>query len=217
MDLMPITLPLLRLMLAATVLIQLGLLVAVPVPSPVATRRRMPWRRSPGGSPAADPWPALLMPLVALAGLGAVLAAAAHPEALSWLVPTGAHFPLWLAPASGVALFAGNLLVAAAALTLKRRTTFDGDGQSAALVTDGVFGLARHPIVLGLALIYLGFFLALPSPLVLVGLTGYLGHQHRRLAAEEALLEKRFGRAYRAYRRRVGRFGPAWRAPKQHC
>lgn len=211
----------LRLLVGTTVVVHLGLLLVAPIPSPVATRRMIRWRRSSQRSasediPPADPWPALLLPLAALTGLGAVLVAVVQTDVLPWLVPAQTRFPFWLTPASGVVLLAGNGLVAAAALTLNRRTRFDGDGQSVALVTEGIFGLTRHPIVLGLGLIYLGFFLALPSPLVLAGLLGYGGHQQRRLAAEEALLEKRFGSRYRAYRRRVGRFAPRWPKQKPH-
>jgi protein-S-isoprenylcysteine O-methyltransferase Ste14 len=111
------------------------------------------------------------------------------------------RFPIWLAPAGGICLLAGNALIAAAVFTLKGSTRFDADGQSRHLVTDGVFGLMQHPIVSGLGLIYFGFFLALPSPLVLGGLLCYGWHQQRRLAAEEVLLANRFGRRYREYRR----------------
>jgi protein-S-isoprenylcysteine O-methyltransferase Ste14 len=102
----------------------------------------------------------------------------------------------------------GNALIGAAVLTLKRRTTFDAAGQSDRLVTGGIFAFIQHPVVSGMGLIYLGFFLALPSPLVLGGLICYGCHQKRRVAAEEGLLEKRFGRRYGQYRCRVGRFWP---------
>jgi protein-S-isoprenylcysteine O-methyltransferase Ste14 len=215
MDEIPIASTTLRLLLAATFVVQLGLLVAAPIPSPVATRRMVPWRRAAQGSvlqdrPAPDTHAALLLPLLALVGVMAVVAAAIHPPSVGGFLPEGTSLPFGLGAAGGVCLLTGNLLVAAAALTLKRRTSFDGRGQNAVLVTGGVFRLTRHPIVCGLGLIYLGFFLALPSPLVLAGLVGYLFHQQRRLAAEEALLEKRFGHAYRDYRHRVGLCGPKW-------
>lgn len=218
MGIIPIASIPLRLLIAATFVVQLGLLLAAPIPSPVAVRRMVPWRRSPGGASAAvptptDPRPALLLPLAALIGPGAVLVAVAHTGVAPLLVPEGTRFPSWLTPASGVALLGGNGLVAAAALTLKRRTTFGSDGQSAALVADGVFGLVRHPIVLGMGMIYLGFFLALPSPWLLAGLLAYTCHQRRRLAGEEALLEKRFGTDYHDYQDRVGGLWP--RCPRR--
>ena len=110
----------------------------------------------------------------------------------------------------GPASWRATLLIAVAVFTLKRRAAFDDAGQSELLVTGGVFSLMRHPIVSGMGLIYLGFFLVLPSPLVLGGLVSFAWHQQRRLAAEEVLLANRFGRHYRNYRRRVGRFWPCW-------
>jgi protein-S-isoprenylcysteine O-methyltransferase Ste14 len=145
---------------------------------------------------------------LALIGLGLVLVAVVHHEVLPSLVPEGTRFPAWLAPASAAALLSGNGLVSAAALHLKRRTTFGPDGQSATLVTDGIFGMVRHPIVLGMGVIYLGFFLALPSPWLLLGLLAFGYHQKRRLTGEETLLAKRFGTDYDAYRNRVGGLWP---------
>lgn len=199
----------LRLMTAATFAVQVGLLAAAPIPSPVSTRRM--WRRRSGTRPdRSDPPATRLPPLAALAGMLLVLAAVVYSDLITFVVPAGIRVPTGLHTAAVLSLLAGNLLVAAAALTLKRRTVFDAGGQSTDLITDGVFGLVRHPIVLGMGLIYLGFFLALPSPWVCVGLVGYGLHQHRRLSAEEALLEARFGTRYRAYRRRVGPLGPRW-------
>jgi protein-S-isoprenylcysteine O-methyltransferase Ste14 len=215
MGTIPITLTSLRLLIAGTFVVQIGLLAAAPIPSPVATRRMVPWRRSSKGFSAkdrlaADSPAALLPPLAALAGLGLVLGAVFSTGVVDAMVPLATRSPSWLAPAGAVALLAGNGLVTAAALTLKRRTTFGPDGQSAALVTGGIFGLVRHPITLGMGVIYLGFFLALPSPWMLVGLLAFAGHQRRRLAAEEALLAERFGPSYRDYRRRVGGLWPRW-------
>ena len=199
----------------ATFAVQIGLLAVVPIPSPVSSRRVWACRSrlgtSSSGNLPADPVAVRLLPLVALAGLLAVLVAVVWPgKAIPYLLPMGTYFPTWLAPAGGANLLAGNVLIAVAVFTLKRSTVFDDSGQSKLLVTGGVFSLMRHPIVSGMGLIYLGFFLVLPSPLVLGGLVSFAWHQQRRLAAEEVLLANRFGRHYRNYRRRVGRFWPCW-------
>ena len=212
-DGIPIASTVLRLMTAATFAVQLGLLWAAPIPSPVSARRM--WRRRSDSTVSdrdvpPDPPAAWIPALAALTGVVAVLVVLVRPAMGGCLLPVGTHVPAWLSPAGAAALLAGNLMIAAAALTLKRRTVFDADGKSVELVTDGVFSLCRHPIVAGMGLIYLGLFLVLPSPLVLGGLIGYGCHQQRRLVWEEILLEKRFGRRYRRYRRRVGRFGPRW-------
>jgi len=156
-----------------------------------------------------DPFAVRLLPIAALAGLLTVMIAVIWPGAAgALLLPAGARFPSALIPAAGICLLAGNGLIAMAVWTLKRHTAFDKEGQSRQLVAVGIFRFMRHPIAGGMGLIYLGFFVALPSPLVLVGLGCYVWHQERRLAAEEVLLAKRFGASYHDYRCRVGRFGP---------
>ena len=213
MESLPIASTVLRIIAGLTILFQIGLLAAVPIPSPVSSRRvwaqRAGEEASPAGDRATDPFAAWLLPAAALAGLLAVVIAVVWPGgAGNYLLPAGMQAPGGLAAISGACLVAGNVLIAVAVFTLKRRAVFDDTGQSEALVTGGVFGLMRHPIVGGLGLLYLGFFLALPSPLVLVGLICFGWHQQRRLAAEEVLLENRFGVPYRQYRCRVGRFWP---------
>jgi len=212
---LPIASTALRLLAGVTIIFQLGLLAAVPIPSPVSSRRV--WlgcvgkETSSGKTGATDPFATRLLPAVALAGLAAVIAAAIRPEfAEGHFLPAGTRLFRWLSPASGLCLLTGNFLIAAAVFTLRRATVFDATGQSRRLVTGGVFGLMQHPVVCGMGMIYLGFFLALPSPLVLGGLLCFGWHQQRRLSAEEALLAERFGPRYRDYRRRVGRFGPHW-------
>lgn len=219
MDGLPIASTALRLLAGATIFFQLGLLAAVPIPSPVSSRRV--WAQRAGEEASSvddrptDPFAVRLLPVAALAGLLAVVIAVIWPGgAGGWLLPAGTRAPGWLAAISGACLVAGNVLIAAAVFTLRRRAVFDDAGQSDQLVTGGVFGLMRHPIVGGLGLLYLGFFLALPSPLLMGGLICFGWHQQRRLAAEEVLLEKRFGAPYRQYHCRVGRFWPRW--PKRH-
>lgn len=215
MDGLPIASTALRFLVGATLVVQMGLLVAVPIPSPVSSRRVWAQHAEEEASSVADrptdPFAARLLPVLALAGLLAVVIAVIWPAgAAEHLLPAGIRAPAWLATISGACLMAGNVLIAVAVFTLKRRAVFDDAGQSSKLITDGVFGFVQHPIVSGLGLIYLGFFLALPSPLVLGGLICFGWHQQRRLAAEEVLLANRFGRHHRNYRRRVGRFWPCW-------
>ncbi|MBC2735592.1 MAG: isoprenylcysteine carboxylmethyltransferase family protein [Desulfobacteraceae bacterium] len=215
MESLPIASTVLRIFAGGTILFQIGLLAAVPIPSPVSSRRVWAQRAGEKASPVDDrptePFAARLLPIAALAGLLAVVIAVIWPGgAGDYLLPAGTRAPGWLAAISGACLVAGNVLIAVAVFTLNRCSVFNDAGQSEALVTGGVFGLMRHPIVGGLGLLYLGFFLVLPSPLVLVGLICFGWHQQRRLAAEEVLLENRFGVPYRQYRCRVGRFWPRW-------
>jgi protein-S-isoprenylcysteine O-methyltransferase Ste14 len=213
MDGLPIASTALRFLVGATLVVQMGLLVTVPIPSPVSSRRVWAQRAGEETSSADDqpndPFAARLLPVLALAGLLAVIIAVIWPGGAGvYLLPAGTRAPAWLAAISGTCLVAGNVLIAAAVFTLKRRAVFDDAGQSEQLVTGGVFGLMRHPIAGGLGLLYLGFFLALPSPLLMGGLICFGWHRQRRLVAEEVLLENRFGPSYRQYRCRVGRFWP---------
>jgi protein-S-isoprenylcysteine O-methyltransferase Ste14 len=76
------------------------------------------------------------------------------------------------------------------------------------LVTDGIYGVIRHPSYLGLIVNAVGWALAFRSGagLLLVALTVLilLG----RIRSEEALLQSQFGAAYDAYRARTSRLIP---------
>lgn len=215
MEGLPFTLMALRLLVGATCALQIALLVVWPIPSPVASLRMRSRRRVAAGFGAnpttvSDRAVDLLLPLGALGGLLLSLAAVAWPAGGLYLLPPGGRVPVWLVPVSGVCLVLGNAVVVAAVAGLRRQTTFDSQGQSRKLVTGGIFGWLQHPIVSGMGLIYLGLFLACPSPLVLSGLVCFGWHQKRRTAQEEMLLAARFGRPYQKYRVRVGRFWPQW-------
>ncbi len=204
-----------RLLVGMTCVLQVALLVAWPIPSPVAALRMRTRRRGVAVAvtnpvTVSDRPVDLLLPLAALGGLLLSLAAVVWPAWGFNLLPPRTGFPIGLAPVSGVCLVLGNAVVVSAVEILRRETTFDSQGQSRKLVTGGIFAWLQHPIVTGMGLIYLGLFLACPSPLVLIGLVCFGGHQKRRTAQEEMLLAARFGRSHRAYRARVGRFWPQW-------
>ena len=61
---------------------------------------------------------------------------------------------------------------------------------------------------MGLGLLYLGFFLLLPSVILAAGLLMFAVNARVRMAFEEAELARRFGPVYQAYAARVGRLGP---------
>ena len=215
MEGIPLAMPAVRLLVGATCALQMALLLAFPVPSPVSVRRMRPRRRVAAdndASPltASDRFTDLILPLLALGGLLLSLAAAAWPDIGIHFLPPGAGASIGQASAGGGCLLLGNAVVLAAVAALRRQNTFDSRGQSRKLVTGGIFGWLQHPIVTGMGLIYLGLFLICPSPLVLGGLVCFACHQRRRTAQEERLLAARFGRPYHQYRARVGRFWPRW-------
>ena len=217
MEGIPLAMPAVRLLVGGTCALQMALLVAFPIPSPVSVRRMRPRRRvalDDAASPptAPDRFKDLVLPSLALGGLLPSLAAAAWPAIGLYLLPSGAGASIGLALAGGICLVLGNAVVLVAVAALRRQTTFDSRGQSRKLVTGGIFAWLQHPIVTGMGLIYLGLFLICPSPLVLGGLVCFGCHQRRCTAQEEMLLAARFGRPYHHYRARVGRFWPRWPA-----
>ena len=74
------------------------------------------------------------------------------------------------------------------------------------LVTDGIYAISRNPIYLGTNMACAGFFLIVPNALTLLSLMLFLTNQHFRIKAEEKFLEKRFGKKYIRYKKRVGRY-----------
>jgi protein-S-isoprenylcysteine O-methyltransferase Ste14 len=76
------------------------------------------------------------------------------------------------------------------------------------LATGGPFRWVRHPIYAGLDLLALGTAVWIPTPLTLVGALAMIVGGELRARAEEPLLERAFGEAFLAYRRRTRRFIP---------
>jgi protein-S-isoprenylcysteine O-methyltransferase Ste14 len=76
------------------------------------------------------------------------------------------------------------------------------------LATRGPFRLVRHPIYAGIDLLALGTALWIPAPIVWLGFVLIAIGGDLRARAEEALLEKTFGRLYHEYCFRTRRFLP---------
>jgi protein-S-isoprenylcysteine O-methyltransferase Ste14 len=86
-------------------------------------------------------------------------------------------------------------------------TPVPGTKPTQALVTTGIHGWSRNPIYLGMLLVYGGIGLVVRSPWILIltvplAITIHYGV----VAREETYLERRFGAAYREYKRRVSRW-----------
>jgi len=76
-----------------------------------------------------------------------------------------------------------------------------------ALVTSGIHGWTRNPIYVGMFLIYLGIGIAAASQWILMLVVPIaVVMRYGVVAREEAYLERRFGDAYRDYKRRVRRW-----------
>ncbi len=133
------------------------------------------------------------------------------------------HWDRPLAPAAAGALavlgllvtLAGAILAGWAKLRLGRlfSATF-GVKEGHRLVTDGPYGITRHPLYTGLLLMALGAGLAWDSLLtlalaILLGAPFFLHTVH-----EETMFERHFGAAYLEYQRRVPRLVPFARRRK---
>lgn len=78
------------------------------------------------------------------------------------------------------------------------------------LVTDGAFGLVRHPLYLSILLLWAGGALALLSWVMAVCCLVLVPLFAARARTEEALLTRHFGSAYRRYAARVPMLLPGW-------
>lgn len=77
------------------------------------------------------------------------------------------------------------------------------------LVTWGPYRYVRHPSYLGYFLMFIGLFALWPDALTIVPLLAIPGY-NRITIDEERLLEQRFGTEYTEYKKRTGRFIPAF-------
>jgi protein-S-isoprenylcysteine O-methyltransferase Ste14 len=89
----------------------------------------------------------------------------------------------------------------------RARTPIDPYTSSEAIVTDGPYRLTRNPAYLGMALTYAGIAIVAKAPWALVPLPVAIAVIDRGvIAREERYLERKFGRPYVDYKRRVRRW-----------
>lgn len=105
---------------------------------------------------------------------------------------------------------AGLLFVLTGGISFRRaRTTVNPLKPEAAstLVTSGIYRYTRNPMYVGFALWLLAWGLYLASPLVLLGVLGFVLYMNRlQIAPEERALGRLFGADFAAYRQRVRRW-----------
>lgn len=104
-------------------------------------------------------------------------------------------------------LLGASLVLVAAGLFKRRKTTLNPFGEPAVVVREGVYRFSRNPMYLGMLLVLIGFGVWLGNILALLLAPGFVWVVTRRhILREEQLLESRFGEEYRAYRRQVRRW-----------
>ncbi len=74
------------------------------------------------------------------------------------------------------------------------------------LKTDGIYSKSRNPITLGIHIVYIGFIFTVPSWIMIFGFIIYCFHMNHKIKIEEKNLESKYGRAFRDYKKRVGRY-----------
>jgi protein-S-isoprenylcysteine O-methyltransferase Ste14 len=134
---------------------------------------------------------------------------------LAWLPAYADQKGIWVLDGEavrwlGVALFAvGGALRVWPVFVLSRRFSGLAAIQPGhALVTDGLYGVIRHPSYLGLLVNTLGWALAFRSGIGVLLTMLLVPPLLSRIRAEEALLQAEFGGAYEAYRSRTRRLIP---------
>jgi len=150
-----------------------------------------------------DPWLMLWLLLLPLA----TPPLAAWGERAGWWPLPGGEPLRWLGVAvSGLGL---GIRVAAMARLGNRFSPTVALQREHALETRGLYAWVRHPGYSGAWLAAAGGALAFGSALGLVPCAAFAALLALRARREEALLERHFGDAYRAYRARTGAFWPA--------
>jgi len=127
---------------------------------------------------------------------------------VSWFFPIE-FLPSVFSTVAGVSFaLAGFGIIAAAFVKMRRaRTNVEPWKPTTAIIADGIYGISRNPIYLGMISIYLGVsclfnsFWFLP-PIILVLITMHYGVIRR----EEKYLERKFGGEYLNYKNSVRRW-----------
>jgi protein-S-isoprenylcysteine O-methyltransferase Ste14 len=131
--------------------------------------------------------------------------------AVDRLLPLPLSYPeatLAYSMAGGALILIGVAVMAAGARNFSRAGTPVPSNQPVhALVTTGIHGWSRNPIYVGMLLLYAGIGTAARSPWVLMfALPLIVILRYGVIAREETYLERRFGDAYRDYKKRVRRW-----------
>jgi protein-S-isoprenylcysteine O-methyltransferase Ste14 len=162
--------------------------------------RGRPWREARHGARLA-----LLVVEVALVAAWVIATRILHADHA--LVPPGSA--AWTAVPGALLAICGGWLCAAARRRLGRlfSPTF-GVLADHALVSDGPYGLTRHPLYTGVLALFAGQALLWNSALTLALAGVLVAPMFVHTVIEERMFTDHFGEAYIAYRRRVPRLVP---------
>jgi protein-S-isoprenylcysteine O-methyltransferase Ste14 len=137
-----------------------------------------------------------------MAGLGLAVGIVVAGVQLERMSGGRVRAPLWVTLVGVAAALAGTLLHVSARRVLGRAWSASTASPDA-LVDDGAYGVVRHPLYVGIALLMLGTILAHPSlPTVAAGVGLFVGLA-RKIRQEERALADAFGPRWDRYRARV--------------
>lgn len=203
-----------------TYLFQMIELVFLPVPSSLSTTKMVSKRFGTAGATAKENqsrgedlsdvrmtlWGSVALSAFIISLLPAIVFIIPRFYAHLWPISISQFLAVRIL--SGSLLILGNVLTLSAVLTLRHHTAFQSIGEAERLVTGGLFGIIRNPIVVGLGVIFLGLMLAVPSFVMFSGFILFVLNQNFRIKREEKYLERRFGEEYLSYEATVGRYFP---------
>lgn len=128
----------------------------------------------------------------------------------SWTGPTWADAPAWLAPVGLLICVAATGLVVWGYVVLPSFRVAARIDEQHRLMTSGPYAIVRHPVYVGIILLYLGSMLALPSiGFLLQAVLNAIAYRARAKAEEEVLVQA-FDE-YEAYMARTGGLVPKLR------
>lgn len=143
--------------------------------------------------------PALLNVIVFLLPIGFIL----FPLLLQKMFPMF-QSPNWLLGFGILLVLLGRLLTFGSALRLRKENSQKGDDFQ--LHDESVFQLSRNPILLGMYIMILGFYLIFPSIIFGLGILFYIFYMHFKVLLEEDFLEHHFGKPYVDYKTKTRRY-----------
>jgi len=193
-------------MILLTYLVQAIVIIFFPVPSEVSTLQLL--KQNPAGVHS--------MNRLLLVGLGILGILTFHLPLLFALLPASVPWQLLIFERMysvthhiivGLCLLSGTTICLLGVLSQWRDRRRIQGAVPRQLQTDGIYGLCRHPINLGLMLIMLGFILAYPLWFMLPGVLAFYYNLHLRARMEENYLIELHGNSYRDYQQRVPMYG----------
>lgn len=136
-----------------------------------------------------------------------IYAVFAYPPIELWLGPAllgdFLYTPNALALGAAIALaVVGRGFTLASVFALRRYAAAD----HRALQTRWIFRVSRNPGLVGMYLMFAGFWLAMPSLVFALGIVVYVVHMHLKVQLEEDYLVHRFGADFDDYRSRTPRY-----------